>query len=97
MCSELTKLYEEIIRLTLEEAIEYYKDKAPRGEYVLVVEGKSKEAIEQDEKAKWDTLTIEEHIQKYMEGGIDKKDAMKKVAKDRGMAKSEIYKHSLKL
>lgn len=95
MCRELTKMYEEIIRMTLEEAIVYYKEKAPRGEYVLVIEGKSKEDIEKDERAKWDTLTIEEHIQKYMEEGIIKKDAMKKVAKDRGMAKSEIYKHSL--
>lgn len=97
MCRELTKLYEEIIRLTLEEAIEYYKQKSPRGEYVLVIEGKSKEAIEKDEKAKWDTLTIEEHIQKYMNEEINKKDAMKMVAKDRGVSKSEIYKHSLNI
>ena len=97
MCRELTKLYEEIIRLTLEEAIAYYKQNSPRGEYVLVIEGKSKEAIDKDEKAKWDTLTIEEHIQKYMNEGVNKKDAMKKVAKDRDMSKSEIYKHSLKI
>jgi len=87
MCRELTKLYEEIIRLTLEEAIAYYKQNSPRGEYVLVIEGKSKEAIDKDEKAKWDTLTIEEHIQKYMNEGVNKKDAMKKVAKDRDMSK----------
>ena len=97
MCRELTKLYEEIIRLTLDEAIEYYKENTPRGEYVLVIEGKSKEAIDKDERAKWDALTIEEHIQKYMDDGINKKDAMKMVAKDRGMPKSEIYKHSLNL
>ena len=97
MCRELTKLYEEIIRLTLEEAIEYYKDKAPRGEYVLVIEGKSKEEIDKEERSKWDTLTIEEHIEKYMNEGINKKGAMKKVAKDRGMSKSEIYKHSLNI
>jgi 16S rRNA (cytidine1402-2'-O)-methyltransferase len=95
MCRELTKLYEEIIRLTLEEAIEYYKQNSPRGEYVLVIEGKSKEAIDKDERAKWDSLTIEEHIQRYMDEGINKKDAMKKVAKDRDMPKSEIYRHSL--
>ena len=97
MCRELTKLYEEIIRLTLEEAIEYYKLQSPRGEYVLVIEGKSKEAIDKDEKAKWDMLTIEEHIKKYMDEGLNKKDAMKKVAKDRGISKSEIYKHSLNI
>ena len=97
MCRELTKLYEEIIRLTLEEAIEYYKQQSPRGEYVLVIEGKSKENIDKDEKAKWDMLTIEEHIKKYMDEGLNKKDAMKKVAKDRGISKSEIYKHSLNI
>ena len=95
MCRELTKLYEEIIRLTLEEAVEYYKQNSPRGEYVLVIEGKSKEAIDKDARAKWDSLTIEEHIKRYMDDGISKKDAMKKVAKDRDMPKSEIYKHSL--
>jgi 16S rRNA (cytidine1402-2'-O)-methyltransferase len=95
MCRELTKLYEEIIRLTLEEAVAYYKVNSPRGEYVLVIEGKSKEAIDKEEKAKWDMLTIEEHIKKYIDDGINKKDAMKKVAKDRDMSKSEIYKHSL--
>jgi len=97
MCRELTKLYEEIIRLTLEEAIEYYKQQSPRGEYVLVIEGKSKEAIDKDEKAKWDMLTIEEHIKRYMDEGLNKKDATKKVAKDRGISKSEIYKHSLNI
>ena len=97
MCRELTKLYEEIIRLNLEEAIEYYKNNSPRGEYVLVIEGKSQEAIDKDEKAKWDMMTVEEHIQKYMADGINKKDAMKKVAKDRHTPKSEIYKHSLNI
>lgn len=95
MCRELTKLYEEVIRLTLDEAIEYYKQNAPRGEYVLVIEGKSKEAIDNDEKAKWEMLTVQQHIKRYMDEGLDKKDAMKKVARDRGIPKSEIYKHSL--
>ena len=95
MCRELTKLYEEIIRLTLEEAIVYYQNNSPRGEYVLVIEGKSKENIEKDERAKWDSLTIEEHIRKYIDEGISKKDAIKKVAKDRIMPKSEVYKYSL--
>jgi 16S rRNA (cytidine1402-2'-O)-methyltransferase len=97
MCRELTKMYEEIIRLTLEEAIEYYKNNSPRGEYVLVIEGKSKEAIDKDERSKWDSLTIEEHIQRYIGDGVDKKDAIKKVAKDRNIPKSEIYKHSLNM
>jgi len=97
MCRELTKMYEEIIRLTLEEAIEYYKQNSPRGEYVLVIEGKSKEAIDKEERAKWDSLTIEEHIQKFINEGTNKKDAIKKVAKERDMPKSEIYKHSLNI
>ena len=97
MCRELTKMYEEIIRLNLEEAIDYYKENSPRGEYVLVIEGKSKDAIDKDERAKWDSLTIEEHIQKYMDEGINKKDAVKKVAKDRIMPKSEVYKYSLEI
>jgi len=97
MCRELTKMYEEIIRLTLEDAIEYYKNNSPRGEYVLVIEGKSKEAIDKDERAKWDSLTIKEHIQRYIDDGADKKDAIKKVAKDRDIPKSEIYKHSLNI
>ncbi len=97
MCRELTKLYEEIIRLTLEEAIEYYKQNSPRGEYVLVIAGKSQEDIDKDEKAKWDMLTVKEHIEKYMDDGISKKEATKKVAKDRHIPKSEIYKHSLEI
>ena len=69
----------------------------PRGEFVIVIQGKPLEEIEGEQRAKWDMLTIEEHIQKYMDEGINKKDAMKKVAKDRDMSKSEIYKHSLNI
>lgn len=97
ICRELTKLHEEILRLTLEESIEYYKEKSPRGEYVLVVEGKRQEDIELEEKAKWEDLTIEEHIRKYIEEGLSKKEAVKKVAKDRNVSKSEIYKKSFDL
>lgn len=97
ICRELTKLYEEIIRLPLEDAIKYYNEKEPRGEYVLVVEGKSKEEIKREEEKEWENLTIEEHIKKYMKEGLSKKEAIKKTAKDRGMAKSEVYKYSLEL
>lgn len=95
MCRELTKLYEQIIRLSLQEAVQYYKDNSPRGEYVLVVEGKSQQEIDKEEKSKWEALTIEDHIQKHMDDGLTKKDAIKSVAKDRGIPKSEIYKYSL--
>lgn len=95
ICRELTKLHEEIIRMTLEDAIKHYEINAPRGEYVLVLQGKSEEEIASEEKALWEDLTIEEHILKYMNDGISKKDAIKRVAKDRGLAKSEIYAHSI--
>jgi 16S rRNA (cytidine1402-2'-O)-methyltransferase len=95
ICRELTKLHEEILRLSLEDAVEHYKNNNPRGEYVLVVEGKREEDILQEKKAKWEHLTIEEHIRMYMEQGIDKKDAVKRTAKDRNLPKSEVYAHSL--
>ncbi|MCY6354775.1 16S rRNA (cytidine(1402)-2'-O)-methyltransferase [Clostridium sp. ZS2-4] len=97
ICRELTKLYEEIIRLPLEDAIKYYNENQPRGEYVLVVEGKSEEEIKREEEKEWENLTIEEHIKKYMNEGLVKKEAIKKTAKDRGMAKSEVYKYSMDL
>lgn len=97
ICRELTKLHEEIIRVNIKESIEYYSTNSPRGEYVLIVEGKSEEEIKLDEESTWNNLSIEEHIKKYIEDGIDKKDAIKRVAKDRGIAKSEVYKYSLNL
>lgn len=97
LCRELTKLHEEIIRLTLKETLEYYKENQPRGEYVLVVEGKSLEEIKAEKDDAWKNLTIEEHIIKYINEGLNKKDAVKKVAKDRKIPKSEIYKYSLNL
>jgi 16S rRNA (cytidine1402-2'-O)-methyltransferase len=97
ICRELTKLHEEIIRLSLEEAISHYKEVSPRGEYVLVIEGKKEEELEQEEKAKWEDLSIEEHIKKYIDEGFSKKDALKKVSKDRDLPKSEVYKYSFNL
>jgi 16S rRNA (cytidine1402-2'-O)-methyltransferase len=97
ICRELTKLHEEILRMSLEEAIRHYKENSPRGEYVLVVEGKREEEIAQEEKAKWENLSVEEHITKYIDEGLSKKDAMKKVSKDRGISKSEVYKYSFDL
>lgn len=97
LCRELTKLHEEIIRLKLSEAIEHYKENSPRGEYVLVLEGKTKEEIELEEQAKWINMSIEEHIKSYIDEGIKKKDAVKMVAKERGLSKSDVYKHSIEL
>ena len=97
ICRELTKLHEEILRLTLEEAIHYYSENETRGEYVLVVEGKSIEEVIKEEQEAWEDLSIEDHIKKYIDEGLSKKESIKKVAKDRGVPKSEIYKHSLNL
>lgn len=97
ICRELTKLHEEIIRMTIKEAITLYEEKEPRGEYVLIVEGKSQERIESEKKAIWENLTIEEHIKMYLSQGIGKKEAIKKVAQERKLSKSEIYKHSINL
>ncbi|CAM2905197.1 16S rRNA (cytidine(1402)-2'-O)-methyltransferase [Hathewaya histolytica] len=95
LCRELTKLHEEILRFSLEEAINYYDDINPRGEYVLVVSGKSLEEIRKEEISKWEDLSIEDHIRKYIEDGLSKKEAVKKVAKERGIPKGEVYKYSI--
>ena len=78
---------------TLEKALDYYKTEEPRGEYVLVVEGKSPEEKRQEEIASWESMSIEEHMAYYEEQGMDNKSAMKQVAKDRGVGKREIYQY----
>ena len=85
---ELTKLHEEILRFTVGEAIEYYNEVNPRGEYVLVVEGASKA---EEPELWWQTLSIIEHVEKYINDGDSSKDAIKKVATDRGLPKREVY------
>lgn len=97
ICRELTKLHEEILRFTLEESIDYYEIKDPKGEFVLVLEGKDEEEILNEERKTWINLSVEEHITMYIEEGLSKKDAIKKVAKDRNLSKSEIYKYSIGL
>ena len=89
LCRELTKINEEILRFTLESAIAYYEENAPRGEYVLVMEGASKE--EQKENTFWASMTVEEHVEFYVSQDMKKNDAIKAVARDRGVGKSEIY------
>lgn len=96
-CRELTKLHEEIVRGSIEECIQHFVDKRPRGEFVLVVEGKSEDEIKAEQEALWSDLTIEEHILKVIISGVDKKQAIKNVAKERNLPKSEVYKHSTNL
>ncbi|MFT8315209.1 MAG: 16S rRNA (cytidine(1402)-2'-O)-methyltransferase [Clostridium sp.] len=95
ICRELTKLHEEIFRDTIKEAVEYYDKNQPRGEYVLVISGKSDEDIERERRGKWEELSIREHIVNYIEQGFTKKEAIKIVSKEREIPKSEVYKHSL--
>ncbi len=89
LCRELTKKNEEVLRLTLASAVEYYEINAPRGEYVLIVEGSSKKA---SSECFFENMSIEEHVSFYISNGLSKMDAIKSCAKDRGVHKNVIYK-----
>lgn len=93
LCRELTKKFETVMPTTLVKAVEYYKTEEPRGEYVLVIEGKSFEEKRQEAIASWGDMSIEEHMAYYENQGMDDKAAMKQVAKDRGVGKREIYQY----
>lgn len=95
LCRELTKKFETIIPTTLKDALELYEKEEPRGEYVLVVEGKSLYEKQKEAQASWDEMSIEEHMDLYEKQGMNRKDAMKQVAKDRGVGKREIYQYLL--
>ena len=91
ICRELTKKYETAFRTTFSGALAHYENEEPRGECVIVVEGKSLEEIEKEKAAAWEDMTVEEHMDLYLERGLDRKDAMKQVAKDRGISKRDVY------
>lgn len=91
VCRELTKKHETARMDTLENTITYYEENPPRGECVIVVEGKSRESIEEEQRQQWEMMSIEEHMQYYQDKGLQKKEAMKAVAKDRGVSKRDIY------
>jgi 16S rRNA (cytidine1402-2'-O)-methyltransferase len=97
LCRELTKKYEEIVRCSLSSAMNMYNEKKPLGEFVIVIEGKNPEELKIEKQLQFGSITIEEHIKNYITDGMDKKEAIKNVAKDRNLPKSEIYKHSLDL
>lgn len=94
---ELTKLYEQHLRGTVSEVLEAFKEKAPKGEFVLVVSGKSKEEIRQEIEEAFVDMTIKEQLLAEMEEGLSKKEAVQKVAKLRGIPKKEVYRESLEL
>ena len=95
-CRELTKKFEEAKPFTLSEAVEYYADHEPRGEYVLVLAGADPEEKKKKEEAVWKQMSIKEHMAYYESQGTDHKEAMKLVAKDRGVPKREIYRALIK-
>lgn len=97
LCRELTKKFETILPTTLQEAVAYYETNEPRGEYVIVVEGKRREDLEKEKKERFDSIPIEEHVRQYEQKGFDRKEAMKYVAKDRGISKRDVYQHLLHL
>lgn len=89
---ELTKLHENVFVTNFEEALAYYEENEPRGEYVLVIEGKKIEELKKEKEASFKEMDINEHMKLYMDKGMDKKEAMKAVAVDRGIPKREVYK-----
>lgn len=96
LCRELTKKFETIMPVTFSEALSFYEEEAPRGEYVLVIEGKSLADKKREIEENWQRIGIREHMEIYEQEGMDRKEAMKKVAADRGISKREVYRELLR-
>lgn len=97
ICRELTKKFETVFRTTFSGALAFYKAEEPKGECVIVVEGKSVEEIQKEKESAWESMPIEDHMEKYLSEGMDKKEAMKQVAKDRGISKRDVYQYLMNL
>lgn len=97
VCRELTKLHEETTITTIAECLTYYKENEPKGEYVLVIEGKTFQQLEEESRAAWEKMSLAEHMAFYEAEGIPRKEAMKLVAKDRGISKRQVYQELLNL
>ena len=95
LCRELTKKHEEKMQTTFSQVLEYYKENDPRGEYVMVICGRSRQELEKEQQESWEAMSVEEHMAHYEGQGIDCKEAMKLVAKDRGVSKRDIYQSLL--
>lgn len=91
ICRELTKKFEEKRKIPLSEAVSYYQEQEPRGEYVLVLAGRSKAQVQAEQQEQWKNTSLEEHMQFYLDRGMNKKEAMKSVAKDRGVSRRDVY------
>ena len=97
LCRELTKKHETAFHNTLQGLLDYYHEQKPLGECVLVIRGKSREELQQESQASWEEISIEEHMAIYENQGMPRKEAMKQVAKDRGVTKRDIYQALLDL
>ena len=97
ICRELTNKHETVWQTHIAEACEYYQENAPKGECVLVIEGRSREELKAEEQEQWEQMPLEAHMEHYESQGMDHKSAMKQVAKDRGVSKRDIYRMLLEL
>ena len=91
ICRELTKRFENAWRTSFTEALAVYEEEEPKGECVIVIRGRSVQEIQEEARQSWEALTLEEHMEHYLAQGMDKKEAMKAVAKDRGISKRDVY------
>lgn len=91
LCRELTKIHEDIWRGNIGDAVAYYKEATPKGEYVIVVSGRAQEEIEAEKAERWENVPLQDHLQHYMSQGYNRKEAMKMMAADRGCSRREIY------
>lgn len=96
LCRELTKKHEEKLQTTFSGVLDLYKEQEPRGEYVMVICGRSREEMVKEQQQSWEAMSIEDHMAHYESQGISHKEAMKLVAKDRGVSKRDIYQALLK-
>ena len=95
ICRELTKRFESAWRTSFTEALAVYEEEEPKGECVIVIRGRSVQEIQEEVRQSWEALTLEEHMEHYLSQGMDKKEAMKAVAKDRGISKRDVYQQLL--
>ncbi len=91
LCRELTKRFETAFTTTIADAISYYEQQEPKGEFVLVIQGKSMKDLQEEKQRQWLEIPLTEHMEHYESQGIPRKEAMKLVAKDRGISKREVY------
>lgn len=93
---ELTKKHETVIQTTMQSAIDFYEQQEPKGEYVIVIEGRSESEIVLEKQNQWESITISEHMELYIQKGLDKKEAMRSIAKDRGISRRDVYQMLIK-